>query len=442
MGREVVPSYDKDIKEFMRELVRSLNENFDHLDGQGTRLVKQLQDIDDRLAEVEDFVNADTVPEHDHSAEDEGDVLDPDTSFEVSLYQSGIAGLVPRDGDEGPEGMTIVGPSGKDGKPGLNGMPGLDGSDGEEGLWFPGPPGATGATGAPGAPGSGSGGGPSMPMPLDPLDPEEPMWLPGPKGDTGATGAPGAPGSGGSGAPLLLPADLPEDPYEPMLIPGPAGAQGPSGLSTGTQLRTLWLPAGSWEMFNGATPATIGSAPDYIRVLDFSASLDQNALTTIAVPTDWASGSLDCTLVWAAGGADTGNCRWQVNAAELASGDGVNEASVTTTVTPGAPGVSGTAIYTDVADFLTPTAAGRLIRLVITRTGAHASDTFLNLARLIGIRIEYLATTVSGAGAPNQLYAPGAFTVPTGNFRVWSKRLQLTGSERATLQGTARMRIT
>ena len=50
------------------------------------------------------------------------------------------------------------------------------------------------------------------------------------------------------------------------------------------------------------------------------------------------------------------------------------------------------------------------------------------------------ATPAGGAG--NTLYARGSFTVATGNFDLMCKRLQLTGSQRATLQGTARLRIT
>jgi hypothetical protein len=40
------------------------------------------------------------------------------------------------------------------------------------------------------------------------------------------------------------------------------------------------------------------------------------------------------------------------------------------------------------------------------------------------------------------LYAPGSFTVPTGSYAVMSKRLALTTTQRATLAGTARLRIT
>jgi len=39
-------------------------------------------------------------------------------------------------------------------------------------------------------------------------------------------------------------------------------------------------------------------------------------------------------------------------------------------------------------------------------------------------------------------YAPGSFVVPTGKYVVMSRRLTLTGAQRATLQGTAALRIT
>jgi hypothetical protein len=38
-------------------------------------------------------------------------------------------------------------------------------------------------------------------------------------------------------------------------------------------------------------------------------------------------------------------------------------------------------------------------------------------------------------------YTPGSFTVVTGQFAMMVKSLILTGSQRVTLQGTARLRI-
>lgn len=39
-------------------------------------------------------------------------------------------------------------------------------------------------------------------------------------------------------------------------------------------------------------------------------------------------------------------------------------------------------------------------------------------------------------------YAPGTFTIATGQFLVMTKNLILTSTQRATLVGTARLRIT
>jgi hypothetical protein len=51
-------------------------------------------------------------------------------------------------------------------------------------------------------------------------------------------------------------------------------------------------------------------------------------------------------------------------------------------------------------------------------------------------------TDATGAGGGNTLFAPGSFTVATGNFMILARELQLTGSQRATLAGTSRMRVT
>jgi len=53
-------------------------------------------------------------------------------------------------------------------------------------------------------------------------------------------------------------------------------------------------------------------------------------------------------------------------------------------------------------------------------------------------------TIPGGAGSdPFQgSYAPGSFTIATGKYVVMSKRLELTGTQRVTGQGTARLRVT
>jgi hypothetical protein len=53
-----------------------------------------------------------------------------------------------------------------------------------------------------------------------------------------------------------------------------------------------------------------------------------------------------------------------------------------------------------------------------------------------------LSLTQVGAVMPLLgVYAPGTFTIPTGGFGTMVKTLVLTGSQRLTMQGTARLRI-
>lgn len=61
---------------------------------------------------------------------------------------------------------------------------------------------------------------------------------------------------------------------------------------------------------------------------------------------------------------------------------------------------------------------------------------------LIAGRLQELpsADTLPGSSG-STAYAPGSFTVSTGNYSLMVKELQLTGSQRATLQGTSRLSV-
>lgn len=51
------------------------------------------------------------------------------------------------------------------------------------------------------------------------------------------------------------------------------------------------------------------------------------------------------------------------------------------------------------------------------------------------------ANGAAGTGAFIQAYAPGSFTVPAESYALMVKRLALTGSQRATLQGNSRLQV-
>lgn len=90
---------------------------------------------------------------------------------------------------------------------------------------------------------------------------------------------------------------------------------------------------------------------------------------------------------------------------------------------------------------------------VITRVGAGAAVRAIGVATGSAIpdrddadsrysQLGHTHTTGDLSGALGGAYAPGSATVATGRFAILSKRLQLTTTERLTLAGTARLRIT
>lgn len=103
--------------------------------------------------------------------------------------------------------------------------------------------------------------------------------------------------------------------------------------------------------------------------------------------------------------------------------------------------IVGAVTYHVVGDsFTVATNTTRVVYGRLTLTGSnHATVVGTGRLRISG----------STSDAPNDLatftgrsfYAPGSFTVRTGEFRSMVKRLQLTGTQRATLVGTARLSI-
>lgn len=70
-------------------------------------------------------------------------------------------------------------------------------------------------------------------------------------------------------------------------------------------------------------------------------------------------------------------------------------------------------------------------------TGTADATTFLR-----GDRTWATPPGGSSADPPQGTYAPGSFTILTGKYALMSKRLTLTGTQRLTAQGTARLHIT
>jgi len=69
-----------------------------------------------------------------------------------------------------------------------------------------------------------------------------------------------------------------------------------------------------------------------------------------------------------------------------------------------------------------------------------AAASFLDADELV-VNEAGTSKKVTGVQMRSQLYAPGSFTIPSGNFRLHASRLTLTSAQRATLEGTGRLVI-
>lgn len=220
---------------------------------------------------------------------------------------------------------------------------------------------------------------------------------PGADGDKGDKGDPGERGLRGLSV-LGLDGRSPE---EPVMIPGRRGIQG--------------IP--------GAPGAGGGGAASHEGVLSFGNDDYKEPPFTVGVPgRDGAEGGFVPNGTWDAGSMyfETDvvywhGALWFTKFGEVAGDE---------------PGVAGGWLV------LLPTQRGP--------AGPPSLEVLPPLEPMMipGRRGATGAAGAGGGGGGNTLYAPGSFTVATDNFAFHSRRLILTGAQRATLEGTATLRIT
>lgn len=209
----------------------------------------------------------------------------------------------------------------------------------------------------------------------------EPMMIPGRGGPAGNAGAAGLMGQ-------TIPPELPLPPLEPMMIQGRPGNPGTAGVAG----RTVMIPG--LDGRDGPEPMLIQGRPG----LDGSGfvSAGEWDSTQTYFPNDVAG--YQGTLWWTKFGHPPGDV----------------------------PGV----------------AADWIEMLIMPKP--RVSPPSMEIARPLEpmmIPGPRGATGAAGGGGANTLYAPGTFVVATGNFALFGRRMILTGAQRATLQGTAALRI-
>jgi len=103
-------------------------------------------------------------------------------------------------------------------------------------------------------------------------------------------------------------------------------------------------------------------------------------------------------------------------------------------------------VYQPVATVLTNTTASfttaQETKLAGIETAATADMTGAEIVSAIDTALGGTTWQGGGGGGGNTAYAPGNITLAAGNFQLHVKRLQLTTTQRLSLAGTSRFRIT
>lgn len=230
----------------------------------------------------------------------------------------------------------------------------------------------------------------------------------GPKGDTGA------PGSGAS---------LADGDYGDITVSG-TGATLTIDAGAVTLAKHANLAANSIIGNNTGSPATpIALTAAQVKTLLAIAAGDVSGLGTLATQSGTFSGT--------SSGTNTGD-----NAVNSLYSGLVSNA----THTGDATGATVLTIANDAVTYAKMQNVSAASRLLGRGSAGGAGDVE---EITLGTNLSMSGTTLnasSGAGA-NTAYAPGSLTVATGNFALHVKRLELTSTQRMTLAGTARFRL-
>jgi hypothetical protein len=233
-------------------------------------------------------------------------------------------------------------------------------------------------------------------------DGDDGMTIPG---TNGLAGAPGPQGAAGVGAPGPE-GDAGDDGYP---IPGPAGpastVPGPAG-AIGLSIPGMDGESGEDGYPIPGTPGATGAA-----------STVPGPAGLIVPGRDGEDGQ-DVYFVPGSAGAPGGIGAAGLDGLSVRGQDG--EDGQDGIPIPGAAGAAGSAGAAGIAGLTIP-----------GRDGDDAEATFFMGAPGINFDAPVL-----------HAYAPGGFSIPDGHFAIMAKRLQLTTTQRVTLQGTARLRIT
>lgn len=157
--------------------------------------------------------------------------------------------------------------------------------------------------------------------------------------------------------------------------------------------RQIWRDVSTMNIVGPSTTGSFGSAPDYVRTIDFDSATTEYTRFGVYVPNDWITG-MNITLMWLpqtpGGGAEA--VMWEVHYKFMAAGDIASAAGTTVTLTTPSVIRSAGAIQKETPlTIATGAAADSLLKIIIKRDGAGGADTLTGDAGLLGALLEYTA---------------------------------------------------
>jgi hypothetical protein len=171
-----------------------------------------------------------------------------------------------------------------------------------------------------------------------------------------------------------------------------AFAARPHGAADHTNItKQLWLPINDGVVVDGGTLASIGTAPDIIRTITMADAATSGASFAFTVPDDWDSGALAVEIYFVGLTTAGGSVRFSVVSREVAEGADITTAGTTVTQTSQAPTTANLLVIEPSIALITPTGAGKLVKLNVRRLGADGADNYAASIAFVGVLISYTA---------------------------------------------------
>lgn len=188
---------------------------------------------------------------------------------------------------------------------------------------------------------------------------------------------------------------------------------GQKGLATATQItkldaldetpiRTIVIIAGSLSPATTSgcaaiTKSEVGSNKIDVNQLAFDKDSIEHAFINFVMPDSYNGGTITAQFIWTAIAGTTGNVIWGIKGRAYADDDGIDQAHGTEQEVTDAFIAQNDVHISAATSALTlagSPAGGQLVHLDIYRDATDAGDTFDADANLIGIKIEYTASSM------------------------------------------------